>query len=104
MEDKVISKITYMLTVLSLCACSSPNIQDNTLNDRVKACSAGFSDTAKDSLNGSVSMLNLQGGISNDFREQTKSVIFDELPPADRLKGYEDYITCVEKNWNQTHP
>lgn len=95
---KLIVSSSFFL--LLMCGCSSPDIQDQHLNDRVKACSAGFSESTCLGLHASLNRAALQGGINSDIREETKSMIFNEIPDGDKLKCYEDYINCVESNWN----
>lgn len=94
-------KACYFLPLFGLCACvNSPDIQNDVLNDRVKACSAGFSESAKLSLDASLNKAAMAGNITPEVKEETKSIIFSEIPDGDRLKAYEDYIGCIEKNWN----
>jgi hypothetical protein len=84
-----------------LAACSSTEIENKTLDDRVKACSAGFSIETQAALNASVQKAQLKGDIGGDMREETKAVIFSQMPDQYKLKAYEDYIGCIEKNWNK---
>lgn len=94
-------KACYFLPLFGLCACvNSPDIQNETLNDRVKACSAGFSEDTRVSLHASLDKAALAGALTPEIKQETKSIIFTQLPESDRLKGYEDYIACVEKDWN----
>lgn len=79
---------------------SSPDIQNKGLNDRVKACSAGFSERAQGSLNASIEKVNLKGDLDASVKEETQSIIFTEIPEKDRLGAYRDYIRCIEKSWN----
>lgn len=79
---------------------NSPDIENKTLNDRVKACSAGFSEQIQGSLNASIEKANLNGKLDVGIKEETHSIIFSEIPEVDRLKAYEDYIGCIDKNWN----
>lgn len=88
------------IMILSIAACESPNIKDSILNDRVKACSAGFSEETQVALNASLNKAKLSGGLSGEAKDETRSVIFSQLPDGDKLKAYEDYIGCIEKNWN----
>lgn len=91
-----------ILIGLMMTGCMSfPEIQDKTLNDRVKACSAGFSEQVQGSLNVSMDKAHLIGGVNSNIKEETRSIIFSQIPEKDRLKAYEDYIGCVEKNWNK---
>ncbi|MBL0942248.1 MAG: hypothetical protein IBJ00_05960 [Alphaproteobacteria bacterium] len=87
------------LTLLSGCA-FSPDISDSRLEDRVVACSAGFERSTGASLKAAYDKIKIQGQGSLDFHEQAQSIIFSELPQKDRLKAYEDYIQCVEQDWN----
>lgn len=81
--------------------CRTPDLEDTKINDRVKACSAGFSEETRASLHASIDKANLSGDITPEMKEETRSIIFSQLPESDRLKGYEDYIACVEKDWNR---
>lgn len=90
-----------LIVSLILTGCDgSPDIRDGVINDRVKACSAGFSNETGASLNASLDKASLKGDLSGDFKHETKSSIFSEIPGKDRIKAYEDYISCIEKNWN----
>lgn len=93
------SKLVAIGLLLTGCI-SSPDIQDQSLSDRVKACSAGFSTRLQTSLGASLDKSNLKGGVNADFKEETKGIIFSEIPEQDRHAVYEDYIGCIEKNWN----
>lgn len=86
--------------VLLMSGCHSPEVSDTKVNDRVKACSAGFSDSLRASLHASVNKTAISGDMGGEFQEETRSIIFSELAESDRIRGYEDYIACVEKNWN----
>jgi hypothetical protein len=97
-----VSKNLLLLVGLVLSGCmNSPDIEDKTLNDRVKACSAGFSEQVQCGLNASMDKAQLKGGIDSSIKEETKSIIFSEIPEKDRLRAYEDYIGCIQKNWNK---
>lgn len=85
---------------LFLTACESPGIKNDTLSDRVKACSGGFSITTQGDLHASVNKENLEGGLSAGVKEETRSIIFSEIPEKDRHEVYHDYIRCIEKHWN----
>jgi len=97
-----------LFTVLTLLilenGCSSPDINNSQLRDRVRACGAGFSEDINLALNASFEELALKGGASGDFNDKAQSIIFSELPPQDRLKAYEDYIKCIQKDWNKEAP
>lgn len=84
-----------------LFGCASPDVSDVKINDRVKACSGGFSEGIQSSLNASLNKNALEGGVHADFKQEARSLIFSELPESDRLRGYEDYLKCVETNWNK---
>jgi|GEM_PF-4432124 len=89
------------LCLVTFVGCTpSPDIQDGGLNDRVKACSAGFSEGTRMGLDASLHKLSLSGELTSDVKEETRSLIFDEIPNDDRLKAYEDYISCIQKKWN----
>lgn len=96
-------KTSLVLALMALClvGCHSPEVHDDKINDRVKACSAGFSEETQASLHASLNTLSLSGDISPDFKQETKSIIFSQLAETDRLKAYEDYISCVESDWNK---
>jgi hypothetical protein len=90
-----------VLVALFLSGCiNSPEIQNDNLNDRVKACSAGFSENVQANLNASIDKAQLRGQIDGGIKEETRSIIFSQIPDVDRLKAYEDYIGCIERNWN----
>ncbi len=96
------NNIQYLITLLILSGfADNPNIQDQTLNDRVKACSSGFSESIRGSLDASLDKSAINSKITGETRQETKSLIFDAMPEKDRLKAYEDYIVCIEKHWNQ---
>lgn len=84
--------------------CSSPDINNSQLRDRVRACGAGFSEDVNLALNASFEEVALQGGASGDFNGRAQAIIFSELPPQDRLKAYEDYIKCIQTDWNEGTP
>jgi hypothetical protein len=96
---KISKSIVGMSLILSGCA-FSPDISDSQLEDRVVACSAGFERSTGASLKAAYDKATIQGQGSLDFHEHAQSIIFSELPQKDRLKAYEDYIRCVEKDWN----
>jgi hypothetical protein len=93
-------KLTIIASVILTGCIHSPDIQDQKINDRVKACGAGFSEALQLALNASLSKANLNGSAKSDFKEETKATIFAQMPEGDKLKSYEDYIGCIEKNWN----
>lgn len=95
----MIQNILFAALILSP-GCNSPEVSDGKINDRVKACSAGFSEEVRASLHASLDKADLAGDISPSIKQETRSIIFSQLPEADRLRGYEDYIACVEKDWN----
>jgi hypothetical protein len=76
------------------------DIKNQALRDRVCACSAGFSSDVSASLQMAYDKAALKGGTTADFKNETQAIIFSELPEQDRLKAYEDYIQCIEKDWN----
>lgn len=89
----------FGLPILIL-GCNSPEVSDIKVNDRVKACSAGFSEGMQAALHASANKASLSADLTGEFKEETRSIIISELPDADKLKGYEDYIKCVQTNWN----
>jgi hypothetical protein len=44
------------------------------------------------------------GTIDGDVKQETKSLIFAETPIEEHVKVYEDYLKCVEANWNVSAP
>ena len=96
----MIKKLLIISTVLSLVACESANIENETLNDRVKACGGGFSVQIQNALQASLSKAPPGGSLSDDFKDEAKVIIIEDMPDQDKLKAYEDYIGCIEKNWN----
>ena len=93
-------KKSIVLVGIMLSGCSSPNIENQCLNDRVKACSAGFSQETQAALHASLEKAKLQGELSGDVKQETRSMIFSQMAEKDKLKAYEDYIKCIEKHWN----
>lgn len=88
------------MATLFLGCVSSADIKDETLNDRVKACGGGFSETSQASLAASLNKASLAGEGKAGIYEETKAIIFSEIDAPYRIKAYEDYITCIEKKWN----
>lgn len=68
--------------------------------ERVLACGAGFSEAAQASLHAAYRISAMDGKISAHGKEISQAVIFSQLPEQDRLKGYEDYIRCLEAHLN----
>lgn len=94
--------LSYFIILLTLSACThSPEIENNILRDRVKACSAGFSENTQADLHAVLNKAALDGELSGEIKEQTKSMIFESIPEKDREKAYRDYIRCIENNWNK---
>jgi hypothetical protein len=94
-------KILPIVTAsILLTACSSHDIKDSVVSDRVKACSAGFSDETQAKLHASLEKQSASGTIDGNIKQETKSLIFAETPIEDHVKVYEDYLKCVEANWN----
>lgn len=100
----MINKLTVLSISLLLAACSSHDIKDSVVSDRVKACSAGFSDETRAKLHASLEKAAATGGIEGDVKQETKALIFAETPIEDHVKVYEDYLACVEANWNVSKP
>lgn len=90
-----------LLVSIFMMGCHSPEVSDTKINDRVKACSAGFSEGVQASLHAAANKAALSGELGGEFHEETKSLIISELPEGDKLKGYEDYIACVKTEWNK---
>ena len=97
---KLCGGVAVGIAAITLIGCRSPDVGDNKINDRVKACSAGFSQETRASLHAQIDKASLAGDITPEIKEETRSIIFSQLAESDRLKGYEDYIACVEKDWN----
>ncbi|OJX10532.1 MAG: hypothetical protein BGO77_02985 [Caedibacter sp. 37-49] len=95
-----INKYIYFIEVCFLSGCSFQNqeIRNQALRDRVIACGAGFSDSALGSLGASYAAYPFEAQASTGFRTSAREIIFSELPPQDRLKAYQNYITCIESN------
>lgn len=98
-----INNIIALSFPILLTACSSHDIKDSIVSDRVKACSAGFSDETQAKLHASLHKASASGNVDGDVKQETKSLIFAETPIKDHVKVYEDYLKCVEANWNITN-
>lgn len=96
-NPKILSIVIVSLIMIS---CSSHEIKDSVVSDRVKACSAGFSDETRAQLHASLEKASASGTIDGDVKQETKSLIFAETPIEEHVKVYEDYLKCVEANWN----
>ncbi len=94
-----INQIAIMCMPIIVGACEGHDIKDSVVSDRVKACSAGFSDDLRASLHASLEKAT-GGEITADIKEETQALIFQETPIDQHLQVYEDYIKCVESNWN----
>jgi hypothetical protein len=88
------------LCVIALAACETTEVQDGKVGDRMKVCGAGFSVDTQAALTSTINKATLEGKLDGDLKEEARTTIFSQLPAEYRLKGYEDYISCVEKNWN----
>ena len=97
-------KVIKLLLPLLIAGCSSHDIHDSVVSDRVKACSAGFSDETQAKLHASLEKAAATGGIEGDVKQETKALIFAETPIEDHVKVYEDYLKCIEANWNVSKP
>jgi hypothetical protein len=95
--------IASFLIIISGCTPQS-DIKNQALRDRVCACSAGFSSDIGASLQIAYDKTSISGGTSADFKNETQAIIFSELPEQDRLRAYEDYINCIEQDWNIKNP
>lgn len=93
-------KLCSLLLPFMLISCKSPEIKDTVLNDRVKACGAGFSESMQANLQASLDKAAKKGGFDTEIKEETKTTIFEQMPDSEKVKAYEDYIACIEKNWN----
>lgn len=96
--------LNAVIVSIILSACSSHDIKDSVVSDRVKACSAGFSDETQAKLHASLDKASASGDIDGDVKQETKSLIFAETPIEEHVKVYEDYLKCVEANWNVASP
>lgn len=91
------------LSTLLLSACNSiPGIEDAHVKERVIACGGGFSDSANLALADTFDRTAFSGQLSAGFKSQVQSIIFSEIPPQDRLAAYQDYIKCIEEEWDTT--
>lgn len=93
-------KLALLTLSLILTSCTSYEIKDSVVSDRVKACSAGFSEDLRAQLHASLSKMDTSGALEGDIKEETKALIFAETPTEQHLQVYEEYIKCVEQNWN----
>jgi hypothetical protein len=98
MRKKLLSTTAFV----TLAGCATPDISDPFVNDRVKACGAGFSDQLRASLEGSLNKVPPSGELTGDIKQETKIAILGEVTDAERVKVYEDYIGCVEKTMEGT--
>ena len=95
----IITSFSFLGILGSLTAClKTADIKNQTLRDRVCACSAGFSNDVSAGLQLAYDKTTLKGGVLADLKSESQSVIFSQLPEQDRLKAYEDYIRCIENN------
>jgi hypothetical protein len=92
--------IYLIIPLLLLSGCHYTQINDIKINDRVKACSAGFSEEMQIALHASLHNINEGIDGSLQLHEDSKSMIFSQLQESDRIKAYEDYIKCIQKHWN----
>lgn len=97
----------FTLTIVAACQNIPPalDVKNSQIKDRVIACSGGFSQDAQIALQGLVDLANNplatgKGELSLDYKQQAQSIVFKELDPKDRLQAYQDYIKCIESNWN----
>lgn len=96
-------KLAFLSLPLVLTACTTNyEIKDAVVSDRVKACSAGFSEDLRAQLHASLDKAIAAGEMDADLHEETRVLIFAETPVEQHLQVYEDYIKCVEQNWNVT--
>jgi hypothetical protein len=90
-----------IMSVIAITGCSNNNsIKDKSVDSRVKACSAGFTYETRSGLAASLDKAALSGQINSDVRDESKALIFSETPTKDHIRVYEDYIRCLESNWN----
>lgn len=94
------STLVILAAMFLTANCASPEIQDDHLNDRVKACSGGFSVSTQGNLHACLKKVELKGGINGGILEETRSIIFSEIPENMRVQAYNDYIKCIQKDWN----
>lgn len=93
-----LSTVTYLF--MTGCTPTS-DIKNQTLRDRVCSCSGGFSSDVGADLQLAYDKASIKGDAGASFKEESKAIIFSQLPEQDRLKAYEDYIACIENDWNK---
>lgn len=91
----------FVLMMACIAGCKeAPPTKESLLREHITACGAGFSDSLQSNLSDSLLVHSLKNTFEAGFKVQAKELIFDELAPEDRLKGYEDYIKCIENESN----
>lgn len=101
--NAVITYCSYffiILLLLSGCAFKQ-GISDKELRDKVMACASGFSDETQAGLHAGYVATTISGEVTGHYAVISKALIFSELPESDRLKGYEDYIKCLQAEKKQ---
>ncbi|NRB10611.1 MAG: hypothetical protein HRU35_03210 [Rickettsiaceae bacterium] len=71
-------------------------ISNQKLRDKVLACGMMFGEDFKMALGAHIDKHLTDNTITDEFKCSVQN-IFDMLPEKDRLKSYEDYIACIEK-------
>lgn len=95
------SHLIILGSLLAINGCTDTVVlQNNHLRDRVIACSAGFSDTIGTQLTAAYDQAAFKGELPIEFKRVAQALILEEMPVADRLAAYQDYINCIEKPWN----
>ena len=107
-KNMSIKKLTIFLCIYSLIITGfllhcfySGNKRTEILQERSKICAASFSEAVQASLHAAYSTTTLTGEISAHGKEISQAIIFSQLPESERLKGYEDYIHCLEDQLNR---
>lgn len=89
------SPFPFLMSFLLITGCTfKEEISDQALHDRVIACAAGFSEGIKADLDAAYDKTRIGGDM--DFEQTSQAIIFENLPPSDRLKAYEYYIQCLD--------
>lgn len=86
-----------------LSACNTtPDASNTQVKEKVVACGQGFSHTTNLILADTFDRTTYKGRLSSGFKLQIRPVIFSEIPSGDRLAIYQNYLRCVEEQWDTT--